>query len=431
VRLRAHLGLRGAVALGVGGTVGGGIFVLTGVAARSAGSGAWLAFVFGLGAVALIALPYTEVATRAPRAGGGYAFVQATLGSKWGFFMGWGYGAAWLLGSGYVTTGFGRYVHALCGLPALPSMLVLVGACTALNIFGLRPSARAQMLLMSLAVLGLAAFIGWGAGRVDTARLTPLLPDGPGGVLFATVLAFLALNGFDAIAAASEEMRDPAWTLPRAILLTLLIVGALYTGVALVALGTTPVAALTHSSVPLADAATRFGGHVGRAVVLFTAVPTIAATANAMVVVSSRVMFGMARDGHLPARLGKTSRSRDTPATAVLLSGALVACIAVMAYLRGVQLIAGTAGLLYVLHYLPPLSGLALLRRRRPETPPGAFVTPAASLVIPSAILCCLLVAVASGRDSLALGSGWLLIGGAYRYGITHRTRRQKRRRWK
>jgi APA family basic amino acid/polyamine antiporter len=284
VRLRAHLTLRSAVALGVGGTVGGGVFVLTGVAAGAAGPGAWLAFVLGTAVVALIALPYTEVATRAPRAGGGYAFVQEALGERWGFLMGWGYGGAWLLGSGYVTVGFGRYVHALCGLPVLPASVALVTACTALNVFGLGPSARAQMALTAVTLIGLVAFVSWGAGRIDTSRLTPLVPHGAHGLLFATVLAFLALNGFDAIAAASEEMRDPARTLPRAILLTLLIVGTLYVGVALVALGTLPLEALTHSPAPLAAAAAGFGGGNARVLVLATAVFTIAATANAMIV---------------------------------------------------------------------------------------------------------------------------------------------------
>jgi basic amino acid/polyamine antiporter, APA family len=415
VRLRGHLGLRGAVALGVGGTVGGGVFVLTGAAASAAGPGAWLAFVLAIAVVALIALPYTEVATRAPRAGGGYAFVQETLGGSWGFFMGWGYGTAWLLGSGYVTTGFGRYVHALSGLPVLPVTLALVIACIALNVFGLGPSARAQMLLTSVAVLGLAVVVFWGAGHVDTNRLTPLFPNGAHGFLFATVLAFLALNGFDAIAAASEEMRDPARTLPRAILLTLLIVGGLYVGVALVALGTMPLAALMHSPAPLADSAVRFGGGSARALVLATAVLTIAATANAMIVVSSRVMFGMARDGHLPARLGQVAAFRDTPVPSVLASGALVALVAVVAYLDGVQLIAGIAGFLYVLHYLPPLAALVLVRRQARARSPAAFTTPIPRIVIPAAIACCVLVAVASGLKSMALGSVWLVIGALYR----------------
>jgi basic amino acid/polyamine antiporter, APA family len=223
--------------------------------------------------------------------------------------MGWGYGGAWLLGSGYVTTGFGNYVQSLSGLPRVPVALALVAACTVLNVYGLRASARAQRLVLAAAIVGLAAFVVWGLPHVETRRLSPLLPHGVGGVLSATVLAFLALNGFDAIAAASEEIRDPARTVPRAVLHTLLIVGGLYTAVALVALGTMPLNALAHSQAPLADAAAGFGGGVARALVLVTAVVTLAATANAVVVVSSRVLFGMATVTFRPGWAGSVRRA--------------------------------------------------------------------------------------------------------------------------
>jgi basic amino acid/polyamine antiporter, APA family len=427
--MRGDLGVGGAVALGVGGTIGGGIFVLIGVAAEAAGPGALLAFVLGLAVVALIALPYTELTARAPRAGGGYAFTQTVLGGRWGFVMGWGYAGAWLLGSGYVTTGFGSYAESLSGLPRVPVALALVAACTVLNVYGLRPSARAQSLVLAAALVGLAAFVVWGLPHVETSRLSPLLPHGAEGVLSATVLAFLALNGFDAIAAASEEMSDPAHTVPRAILRTLLIVGGLYTAVALVALGTMPLNALAGSQAPLADAAAGFGGAGARTLVLVTAVVTIAATANAMVVVSSRVLFGMARDGHLPARLGQLGSARGTPVASVLISGGLIGLVALVAFTQGVAELAGAAGLLYVLHYLPPLIGLTLVRRRESTPPTGVFTTPAAGLILPAAIGCCAVVALASGREAIAIGSGWMLLGGLYRLGVARRSDRLRRHR--
>src|SRR3989441_12779059 len=106
-QLRWGLTLREAVALGVGGTIGGGVFVLVGAAAGRAGPGALLAFVLAFGVSFLIALPYAELACRYPRAGGGYAFVRALLGEHWGFLTGLGYWGAYIFVSGYVTLGFG------------------------------------------------------------------------------------------------------------------------------------------------------------------------------------------------------------------------------------------------------------------------------------------------------------------------------------
>src|SRR6266702_948152 len=133
-RLRRVLTLREAVALGIGGTIGGGIFVLVGAAAGRAGPGALLAFVLAFGVSLLIALPYAELACRYPLAGGGYAFARALLGEHWGFLMGWGYWGAYIFISGYVTLGFGGYLHALTGLPPVPGALALIGISTGINL---------------------------------------------------------------------------------------------------------------------------------------------------------------------------------------------------------------------------------------------------------------------------------------------------------
>src|SRR5579864_3968105 len=157
-QLRRVLSLREAVALGVGGTIGGGIFVLVGAAAERAGPGALLAFVFAFGLSLLIALPYAELACRYPLAGGGYAFARALLGPHWGFLMGWGYWGAYIFISGYVTLGFGGYLHALTGLPPVPGALALIGICTIINLVGVRLSGLVQSLVIGLAMAALLGF---------------------------------------------------------------------------------------------------------------------------------------------------------------------------------------------------------------------------------------------------------------------------------
>src|SRR6266545_1936188 len=111
--LRRALGLREAVTPGLGGTVGGGIFVLIGSAAGQAGPAVLLSFGLAFLVSLVIALPYAELACRLPRAGGGYAFTREILGPGWGFLMGWGYLGAYVFASGYVTLGFGGYLEPL------------------------------------------------------------------------------------------------------------------------------------------------------------------------------------------------------------------------------------------------------------------------------------------------------------------------------
>src|SRR2546425_7594881 len=157
-QLRRMLTLREAVAIGVGGTIGGGIFVLVGAAAGRAGPGTLLAFVLAFGISLLIALPYAELACRYPLAGGGYAFARTLLGPHWGFLMGWGYWGAYIFISGYVTLGFGGYLHALTGLPPISGALALIGISTAINLVGVRLSGLVQSLVIGVAIVALLAF---------------------------------------------------------------------------------------------------------------------------------------------------------------------------------------------------------------------------------------------------------------------------------
>jgi basic amino acid/polyamine antiporter, APA family len=310
-----------------------------------------------------------------------------------------------------VTLGFGGYLSAATGLPAPVGAVVLVAACTALNLLGVKVSGRAQTVVVLVALGGLAGFAIWGLPGLDPGRLRPFAPQGAGGVLGASLLAFLSFGGFDMVAAAGEEVERPERNLPRAILLTLVSVLGLYLTVTLVAVGTLPAERLGASGAPLADAALAFGGPIGRRLILACALLTTAATANAVLVVTSRVVFAMARDGFVPARLAAVSSRTGAPAAAVVGNGLLMGAMAVLAT---VAASAAAGGFLYVLHFLPPLAALVVLRRR-PAGERPAFATPAPRLVLPLAFAASAGLLLAGGRTGVALGTAWLLLGLAIR----------------
>jgi len=417
-QLRRVLTLREAVALGIGGTIGGGIFVLVGAAAGRAGPGALLAFVLAFGVSLLIALPYAELACRYPLAGGGYAFARALLGPHWGFLMGWGYWGAYIFVSGYVTLGFGGYLHALTGIPTVPGALALIGISTGINLVGVRLSGLVQSLVIGVAIVALLAFSGLGLPHVHMAQFTPFLPYGFGGVAAATLLAFLAFGGFDMVAAAGEEIASPERNLPRAILLTLFVVLGLYLLVTFVALGTLPWNELGSSPAPLAAAATSFLGSTGRQFTAAAALLTTAATGNAVLVVTSRIAFAMARDGLLPGPLDRVHPTTGVPWGAVLLNGLLLALVALTG---SVALVATVGGFLYVLHFLLPLIALVILRRRGGPAP--AFRMPVPRVLLPLAFGGCLVLLVTSGWTGVLGGLGWLCVG-LLAYGVVHISRR-------
>jgi APA family basic amino acid/polyamine antiporter len=405
-QLRRVLTLREAVALGVGGTIGGGIFVLVGAAAGRAGPGALLSFLLAFGISLLIALPYAELACRYPLAGGGYAFARALLGPHWGFLMGWGYWGAYIFISGYVTLGFGGYLHALTGLPPILCALALIGIATGINLVGVRLSGLVQSLVIGVAIVALLAFGVLGLPHIHVEQFTPFLPYGVSGVAMAMLLAFLAFGGFDMVAAAGEEIASPERNLPRAILLTLFVVLGLYLLVTFVALGTLPWSELGRSPAPLAAAATQFLGSTGRQLTAVVAVLTTAATGNAVLVVTSRVAFAMARDGLLPSVIARVHPTTEVPWRAVALNGILLALITLTG---SVILVAAVGGFLYVLHFLFPLIALMILRRRGGPSP--AFRTPAPKVVLPLACGGCLLLLVTSGWTGVLGGLGWLFVG--------------------
>src|SRR2546425_1717630 len=417
-QLRRVLRLREAVALGVGGTIGGGIFVLVGAAAGRAGPGALLSFLLAFGISLLIALPYAELACRYPMAGGGYAFAQALLGEHWGFLMGWGYWGAYIFISGYVTLGFGGYLHSLTGLPPIPGALALIGISTAINLIGVRLSGLVQSLVIGVAIVALLGFSVLGLPLVLIEHFTPFLPFGLGGVAVATLLAFLAFGGFDMVAAAGEEIASPERNLPRAILLTLFVVLGLYLLVTFVALGTLPWNVLGRSSAPLAAAATQFLGSTGRQLTAVAAILATAATGNAVLIVTSRVSFAMARDGLLPGLVARVHSTSNVPWGAVVLNGILLSLIALTG---SVMLAATVGGFLYVLHFLFPLVALVVLRRRGGPSP--AFRTPAPWVVLPLAFGGCLVLLVTSGWTGVSGGLGWLFVG-LLTYGVVHLYRR-------
>ena len=405
-QLRRVLNLREAVALGIGGTIGGGIFVLIGTAIGRAGPGALLSFALAFLVSLLIALPYAELACRYPLAGGGYAFAKAVLGRHWGFLMGWDYWGAYLFISGYVTLGFGSYLHSLLGIPPLVGALGLIAFCTIINLLGVKLSGRVQSLIVLLALVSLVGFGLLGLPHLTMRYYMPLLPNGIGGVISAALLAFLAFGGFDMVAAAGEEIQRPERTLPLAILLTLGAVLGIYLLVTFVTAGILPWRTVGAASAPLAETAVALFGPAGRQFMAIAAILTTAATGNAVLVVTSRISFAMARDGLLPPLLSLVQPRTNVPWLAIVLNGIFLALIALTG---SIALVAAIGGFLYVLHFVFPLVALVRLRAHEHSSP--AFRTPFPFLVLPLAFVGCVLLLVASGWIGMTIGLAWLAIG--------------------
>jgi len=323
--------------------------------------------------------------------------------------MGWGYWGAYIFVSGYVTLGFGGYLQVITGIPLIYGALALVTLSTAINLVGVRISGRVQTTVVLLAIGALVGFALTGLPYVEPSNLSPFFPHGVSGVLAAALLAFLAFGGFDMVAAAGEEVATPERNLPLAILFTLGAVLGLYLLITYVSVDVLPWNQLGASRAPLSDAAARFLGSVyGPKLIALAAVFTTAATGNAVLVVTSRIVFAMSRDGLLPRVLSRVHKSTGAPWIAVLLDGALLALVALTG---SVAFAAAVGGFLYTLSFIFPLTALVVLRRRSGGQVKPSFRTPAAHLVLPLAFAASLVLLVASGETGILAGLTWLAAG--------------------
>ena len=407
-RLRRELGLLHAVGVGLGAVMGAGLFVVTGLAAAAAGPALLLGLLFAGLAAACNGLSSAQLAARFPQSGGTYEYGHELLHPVAGFAAGWMFLASKLAAAGTVALGFGHHAAAL--LPGTaPKLLaaVAVTGVTAANLLGIRRAGTLNLAVVTITLGALGAFLLAGAAAFEPERLVPFAPQGWRGVAESSALLFFAYTGYARLATLGEEVRDPARTIPRAIVATLALSFAIYFAVCLVALGAVGADALAASRTPLEDAARHLGGPGLGFVVGAGAAAGMLGVLLSQVLGVSRMMLAMARRGDLPAALGRVDPARGVPGRAVTVTGLLALALALAGSLEDIVAAAAFTILLYY-----ALTNAAALRLPPPARrfPPwiawaglAACVLLAASLRAP---------AVISGLALLAAG---LLLRAAWR----------------
>jgi len=346
--LRRELGLLDAVGVGFGAIVGAGIFVVTGVAAGVAGPAFLVGLLVAGVAATCNALSSAQLAASYPQAGGTYEYGYRVLTPWAGFAAGWMFLASKTAAAGTVALGLAGYLEALA--PGLPPRVAAVGAIvvfTVLNYFGVRRSSGVNLAIVTVSLCTLLLFVASGAAAFRLDNLRPFAPMGWGRTLESAALLFFAYTGYARIATLGEEVREPARTIPRAIMITIAGAVLLYGLVAVVAVGAVGAAELAATAAPLHLAAEA----TGRGWIV-TAVSVGGVTAMLGVILSqllglSRMGFAMARRGDLPRVLAHVHPVYGVPGRAVLAIGAVAAVVAATGTLRGVASAASFTILVY------------------------------------------------------------------------------------
>ena len=344
--LARRLGLRDAVAIGLGSMVGAGVFGVFAPAAQSAGS--WLLLALGLAAIVAFcnATSTAQLAAQYPSSGGAYLYGRERLGAWPGFLAGWSFVVGKTASCAAMALVFAAYVA-----PAGWERPVATGAALALgivNLLGVTRTAQITRILVTVVLLVLAVVavaasaavgeLGWAA--------TATAFDGYG-VLQAAGLLFFAFAGYARIATLGEEVRDPARTIPRAILLAFGIVLAAYVvlgGLALAVLGPARLAA---STAPLSDLVTAAGAPWATPLVAVGAAAASLGALLALMAGIGRTTMAMAREGDLPRGLAAVHPRFQVPHRAEALLTLVVVAIVLLVDVRGAIAFSSFGVLLY------------------------------------------------------------------------------------
>ncbi|MER6072438.1 amino acid permease [Streptomyces sp. NPDC001852] len=348
--LRRSLGLWQLTMISIGATLGTGIFVVLGEAVPKAGPAVTLSFVIA-GLTALFsALSYAELAGTIPVSGSSYSYAYATMGELIAWVCGWCLLLEYGVSVAAVAVGWGEYLNELLdgtigvtiptvlsappgqgGIFNLPALIVvLLGMVFLLG--GAKESARANTVMVSVKIAALILFCAIGFMGFKSGNYSHFMPLGMAGVSAAGATLFFSYIGFDAASTAGEEAKNAQRDLPRAIMLSLVIVTALYVLVAAVAVGAWPWRKFKDSEAALAQIMTDVTGQSFWGTLLaFCAVIAIASVVLTVLYGQTRILFAMSRDGLVPKIFAKVHPKTGAPrANTVIVSvfcGVLAAAI--------------------------------------------------------------------------------------------------------
>jgi amino acid transporter len=375
VHLRRVVTLPWLILYGLGSTVGAGIYVLTGVVAGRAGMHAPIAFGIASLLALCTALSFAELSSRFPRAGGALVYVHEGLGSRpLSVAVGVATASAGMVSAATVSRGFVGYLTELATLPTPLVLLVIVGSVGGLAAWGVRESVVAAGLVTLIEIAGLVAVLVFGTIHlVDSPPPHPaaLIPSGfePGmwkPILTSTVICFFAFLGFEDMVNVAEEVRDVRSVLPKAILWTLGLSTALYIAVTAISVLVVAPPELAEVDAPLSLVFERSGGSS----TLLSLIALIAMLNGALVqiVMASRILFSLSRDGLLPSQLSFVHPRTRTPIVATALITSIVLLLAAALPLE--RLAAATASIALGAFVLVNVSLFVILRREALAHPP-------------------------------------------------------------
>lgn len=435
IPLKKTLSATDLILLGIGIIIGTGIFVLTGVAAaKYAGPSIMLSFVMAAVTCVFVCLAYAELAAMIPMAGSAYTYTYTALGELMAWLVGWNLVLEYTIGASAVAGGWSAYVvgllksggiilpQALTTVPAeggivnLPAVLITL-FLSGLLVLGVKESARVNRILVAVKISAIFIFLLLAGSKVDVTNWEPFMPFGFSGVSAGAAVIFFAYLGFDSVATAAEETKNPKRDMPIGIIGSLVICTLLYIGVTAVMTGAVHYTELNNAE-PVAYVLRRLGYGFGSALVGTGAICGLSTVLLVMIYAQTRSFFAMSRDGLIPAGICKLHSKYQTPHVITMIVGVAIALISGF---TPIYVVAEMCSIGTLFAYLIATIGVVVLRIKQPQME-RPFRCPKVYLVCTLGILCCGYIMYNLAIETWWRFGMWSIVGIIiyFVYGIRH-----------
>lgn len=390
-QLAKELSILHLIAIGVGSTIGAGVYILVGTVAREH-SGPALAFSFLIAgiAAALSAFCYAELASRCPSAGSAYHYSYICVGEGVAWLIGWALILEYTIGGSAVARGISPNLALLFGgadslpvflarqyIPGLdivvdPCAAVLVIVVTGLLCVGIKESTLAQGIVTTanvcamIFVISAGTYLGFKTGWPGYELPTGYFPFGVDGMLAGSATVFFAYIGFDSVASTAEEVKNPQRDLPVGIAAALSICCALYMMVSVVVVGLVPYFAMDPDT-PISSAFASHGMHWAAYIITAGAVTALCSTLMGAILPQPRILMAMARDGLLPAFFSDINKRTQVPIKSTIVTGI---GSATLAFFMDVSELAGMVSVGTLLAFTMVAISVLILRYVPPDVVP-------------------------------------------------------------
>jgi basic amino acid/polyamine antiporter, APA family len=453
VELHRALGPVHLTLIGIGATIGAGIFVIAGtVAAEHAGPAVLLSFLIAATGCFFAALCYAELAAMIPQSGSAYTYTYATMGRFMAWFIGWNMVLEFGVSASTVAAGWSGYflnllnqfgiayppewanapiagtgisdLHWTGAVVNLPAGVMML-AITVILVIGISESARFNAAMVALKVGIVAAVIVFGLPHVHLANMHPFIPPntgvwghfGPSGVLAASGTIFFAYVGFETVSVGAQETRNPERDVSIAILASLAVCTLLYVLMSIVLIGIVDFHLLNVPD-PVSFALARDPGLKWLVFpVNIAAIAGLISVAFGSMYGQSRVFYGMARDGFLPPAFAEVHPRFRTPHLCTIIVGVVGAAIAAIFPL---DILADLVSIGTLMAFISVCVGILILRKTAPNRP-RKFRTPWVWLVAPAGIATCGLMMFSLSNGTWIRLVVWTAIGFVIYYGYSIR----------